>query len=103
MIGALASAVPAEPAFFPFRAFLSLADDDLAGSGFETSESRDQPRAAWRDDSNARQSVRRWREIAISARRIAQSQEIGKRARLLELAEWCEAQADRLEKSEASS
>lgn len=100
---ALVSAVPAEPAFFPFRAVKSLADDDLTGSGSETTENKTLLRAASREESDLRQSIRRWREIAISARRDARFESEAKRVRLLELAEWCEARANRLEESISST
>jgi len=97
MSAAFASAVPATESFFPLRKIKWLADDELAGSGFETSEAKVQLRGASRESPDLQASVRRWREIAGSARRDAQRVDGEKRARLIELAEWCEARASRLE------
>lgn len=97
---ALVAAVPAVSAFFPFRHVKSLADDDV--TGFETSGDRVQSRAASREAGGPDQVIRKWRDIAFRARRDAQATEGPQRARLLELAEWCEARANRLEQSASS-
>ena len=100
---AFVSAVPATESFFPLRKIKWLADDELAGSGFETAETRLQSRAASRDESGLHAVIRRWRDIALRARRDARLMEEPKRARLIELAEWCEARANRLEASTSST
>jgi hypothetical protein len=96
---AFASAVPAAESFFPLRKIKWLADDEIAGSGFENPDTKVQSRAASRDDSGLYAVIRRWRDIAMRARRDARHMEEPKRTRLIELAEWCEARANRLEAS----
>ncbi len=94
---ALVAAVPAVSAFFPFRHVRSLADDDV--TGFETPEAKVQSRAVSREEGGLDRVIRKWRDIAFRARRDAQAMEEPQRTRLLELAEWCEARAIRLEQS----
>ena len=99
VMAAAANAVPSHAALNPRTAVLDITEEDLTGSGRETSGRAAQLRAAAAND-NADADVgdaRRWRNLAARARRAAGWVSVRDEALLTRLAEEYEARAERAE------
>ena len=103
MFAALVNGVPSKAALFPTRAISDLAEDDLAGSGFEPDSEARSIAGAERDDSLQAKVVRQWREMAKRARRQADLLDGPQRDMLLGRAAEYETRAKRLESGNKSS
>jgi len=98
VMAAAANAVPSYAALHPRTAALDITEEDLTGSGRETSSRAPQLRAAANDKADADVGdARRWRNLAARARRAAGWVSVRDEALLTRLAEDYEARAKRAE------
>jgi hypothetical protein len=98
VMAAAANAVPSHAALNPQTAVLDITEEDLTGSGRETSGKAAQLRAAANDNADtAVGDARRWRNLAARARRAAGWVSVRDEALLTRLAEEYEARAERAE------
>ena len=103
VFASLVNGVPSKAALFPTRAVSDLAEDDLAGSGFEPDSEARGVAAAEREESLEAKVARQWREMAKRARRQAELLGGAQRDMLLGRAAEYETRAKRLESGDKSS
>jgi hypothetical protein len=106
LVASLANGVPSRAELFPTHGIGSITEDDLTGSGYETSEGDVRADGAARDDvpdSPRAKIARQWRDMAARARRQAHLLDEPERTHLLDLAQQYEARAKRLEDGDSGS